>query len=69
MKIIYEADDGTQHATQEACEKYEADNDIRAKVAEAERARRASEDFRFMVLCAAKGNMGMYDLFRDRSLK
>lgn len=34
----------------------------------AERNRRASEDFRFMVLCAAKGNMGMYNLLRDTSL-
>lgn len=26
------------------------------------------EDFRFMVVCAAKGNMDMYQLLRDRSL-
>lgn len=30
--------------------------------------RRRSEDFHFMLVCAAKGNMGMYDLLRDRSL-
>jgi hypothetical protein len=29
--------------------------------------KKAAEDFHFMALCAAKGNMGMYDLFRDRS--
>lgn len=26
------------------------------------------EDFRFMVVCAAKDNMAMYHLLRDRSL-
>lgn len=30
--------------------------------------RRRSEDFKFMVLCASKGNMAMYQLLRDRSL-
>ena len=29
---------------------------------------RRSEDFKFMVLCAAKGNMAMYHLLRDKSL-
>lgn len=33
-----------------------------------ERGRRCKEDFEFMVLCAAKGNMAMYELLRDRSL-
>lgn len=26
------------------------------------------EDFRFMVVCAAKGNMDMYQLLRDKTL-
>lgn len=30
--------------------------------------RRRSEDFNFMVLCHSKGNVGMYNLLRDRSL-
>lgn len=30
--------------------------------------RRRKEDFDFMVLCAAKGNMAMYQLLRDKSL-
>jgi len=30
--------------------------------------RRRSEDFDFLVMCALKGNMGMYDLLRDRNL-
>ena len=30
--------------------------------------RRRSEDFKFLVLCHAKGNPAMYALFRDRSL-
>lgn len=30
--------------------------------------RRRSEDFKFMVLCASKQNMGMYQLLRDRSI-
>jgi len=30
--------------------------------------RRRSEDFQFMILCASKNNMAMYELFRDRSL-
>jgi hypothetical protein len=30
--------------------------------------RRRKEDFNFMMLCAAKGNMAMYQLLRDRSL-
>ena len=50
--------------------------EYRAKVIKAERtpeeiadqARRRSEDFKFMVLCAAKGNMAMYHMLRDRSL-
>ena len=29
--------------------------------------RRQTEDFDFMVLCASKGNMGMYRLLRDES--
>jgi hypothetical protein len=32
-------------------------------------ARRHRKDFDFLVMCAAKNNMGMYDLLRDRSLK
>jgi hypothetical protein len=31
-------------------------------------AQRRREDFDFMVLCAAKGNMSMYQLLRDLSL-
>ena len=34
----------------------------------ADMSRRRTEDFDFMVLCAAKGNMGMYELLRDRTL-
>lgn len=30
--------------------------------------RRRRADFDFMVLCASKGNMAMYQLLRDRSL-
>ena len=30
--------------------------------------RRRAADFDFMVLCHAKGNVGMYNLLRDRSL-
>lgn len=30
--------------------------------------RRVSEDFRFLVLCQAKGNMEMYSLMRDATL-
>jgi hypothetical protein len=30
--------------------------------------RRRREDFKFMVLCASKDNMAMYQLMRDRSL-
>ena len=30
--------------------------------------RRKREDFDFMVLCASKGNMAMYQLLRDKSL-
>ena len=30
--------------------------------------KRRKDDFEFMVLCAAKGNMAMYELLRDRSL-
>lgn len=30
--------------------------------------RRRTEDFNFMVVCASKGNMSMYQLMRDRSL-
>lgn len=36
--------------------------------AEADRSRRAKEDFNFLVICHAKGNPAMYALFRDRSL-
>lgn len=32
------------------------------------RAKAREEDFRFMVVCAAKDNMAMYQLLRDRSL-
>lgn len=34
----------------------------------ADLARRRREDFDFMVTCAAKGNMAMYSLLRDKSL-
>lgn len=30
--------------------------------------RRRKEDFEFMVLCASKGSMSMYQLLRDRTL-
>ncbi len=30
--------------------------------------KRRAEDFRFMVLCEMKGNMGLYQLLRDREL-
>lgn len=30
--------------------------------------RRRSEDFKFMVLCAAKHNMSMYHLLKDQDL-
>jgi hypothetical protein len=33
-----------------------------------ELARRRKEDFEFMALCAAKNDMAMYELLRDRSL-
>jgi len=42
-----------------------------ADLTEAQKAdlqRRRAEDFDFMVLCAHKGNMGMYHLLRDRDL-
>lgn len=35
---------------------------------EANRRQRVREDFNFLVVCAAKGSMGVYNLFRDRSL-
>ena len=38
------------------------------KVDPVEKQRRASEDFRFLALCASKGNMSMYQLLRDRSV-
>lgn len=31
-------------------------------------AQRRSDDFKFLVLCEAKGNRAIYDLFRDRSV-
>ena len=42
-----------------------------SELTEAEKAdlqRRRSEDFKFLVLCQMKGNMGMYQMLRDRSL-
>lgn len=30
--------------------------------------RRRHEDFNFMVLCASKGNMSMYQMLRDKEL-
>jgi hypothetical protein len=30
--------------------------------------RRKDEDFKFFILCHSKGNPGMYELLRDRSL-
>lgn len=30
--------------------------------------RRRKEDFDFMIVCASKGNMAMYNLLRDKSL-
>ena len=33
-----------------------------------ELAERRRADFEFMVVCAAKGNMAMYELLRDREL-
>lgn len=38
------------------------------KAAADDRNRRAAEDFEFLVLCNMKGNMGLYNLLRDRSL-
>lgn len=35
---------------------------------EADRRRRVREDFRFLTICASKGSMGVYNLFRDKSL-
>lgn len=31
--------------------------------------RRSSEDFKFLVLCQHKNNMGMYSMLRDRELE
>jgi hypothetical protein len=45
-----------------------ADDTSEQKTAEDDRQRRRSEDFRFMVLCASKNNMAMYQLLRDRTL-
>lgn len=39
------------------------------EAAKADLARRRSEDFNFMVLCHAKGNLSMYELLRDRDIK
>lgn len=61
MKIIYQANDGTQFDTEAACKEHETQQEEALDKAR-------SEDFEFMVLCAAKGNMAMYDLLRDRSL-
>lgn len=36
--------------------------------AAAKREQDRSDDFRFMVVAASKGNMGFYDAFRDRSI-
>lgn len=41
---------------------------IKSPAEDADHIRRRSEDFKFMVLCESKGNMGMYRVFRDKSL-
>jgi len=61
MKLIYRADDGTEFDSKVECAAHE-------KTLEDDLARRHREDFDFMVMCAYKGNMGMYELLRDRSL-
>lgn len=65
MKTIHRADDGKEFDTEAACLAHEANAPVREA---AERQRKVSEDFDFMVLCALKGNMGMYHLLRDTSL-
>lgn len=40
-----------------------------SKVDRADLARRADDDFKFMVLCESKRNMGMYRLLRDTSVE
>jgi len=44
------------------------DNDGLTEAQRADLARRRTEDFKFMVLCASKNNMAMYQLMRDRGL-
>ena len=42
-------------------------NDANARAA-ADREQRRSDDFKFMVLCASKNDMSMYQLLRDKTL-
>lgn len=65
MQTIYRAKDGKDFTDKAECEAYEA----KPESPEAVRRRKVSEDFKFMVMCAAKGNMGMYNLLRDRSIE
>jgi len=44
------------------------DNDGPTEAQKADLERRRSEDFKFLVLCQHKGNMGMYQMLRDRGL-
>lgn len=65
MQVIYRAADGKEFTDQGECAAYEELN--KERWSKQARDRKASEDFRFMVLCAAKGNMSMYHLLSDRS--
>lgn len=64
MKIIYKAEDGTEFDNENQCLAHEASGVTAAEMA---KALKAKNDFAFMVLCASKNNMAMYNLLRDRS--
>lgn len=66
MKIIYRAKDGAEFEDEAACVAHEAH--VETEEAKADRLRRKHDDFEFMVVCAAKGDMGLYHLLRDKTL-
>lgn len=69
MKTVFKSDNGEIYDTVDECQAADAtwaENISKRK--SADRSMRVSEDFKFMVLCASKGNMEMYHLLKDREL-
>ncbi len=64
MQIIYRAEDGKEFDSAEAAQAHE--QALADKRFEERLAAKSKEDFDFMVVCAWKGNMAMYELLRDR---